>query len=179
MTTTTTLTTGSAQLFEELAKDAGNWNGNPLIDFDGRPEKKGHLTDLKRKGLIETFDDNGCTFAQFTLRGIVLAVNNGHDFWVQDFQYGWHGMASEVVEQYRLFVAPSTDERTKEMLAAVQNANRKYGIRRNFYVTLRDANGETFDVNVVAYTPEDARTEAQNDFGNTEWVGTVWDSTPF
>jgi hypothetical protein len=108
---TETLTAGSAQLFEELANDAGNWNGTPLIDFDGQPAKKGHLTDLKHKRLIETFvEDDGCTFASFTLRGLVLAVNNGHDFWVDDFSQGWHGMASAILETFRDALGMTTVE---------------------------------------------------------------------
>ena len=107
---TTALTAGSAQLFEELAKDAGNWGGNPLVDFDGQPAKKGHLTDLKRKRLIETFEDEGCTFVSFTLRGLVLAVNSGHDFWLDDFNQGWHGMASAILETFRDALGMTTVE---------------------------------------------------------------------
>jgi hypothetical protein len=48
----------------------------------------------------------------------------------------------------------------------------------NFYVTLQDNTGDEFTVVVKTTDSEAARVEAQSDFPNTSWTGTVWDSTP-
>lgn len=63
------LTEGSALLLAELVIDAPNWNGCPMLDIDDID--KGHLTDLKKKGLLRTsFDgDTGCSFVFFSDEG--------------------------------------------------------------------------------------------------------------
>jgi len=79
MNTTTTLTPASHEAFMAYAKDADNWGGNPLVggNVGGGREERGNLTDLKRKGLIETFEDDRCTFVHFTQAGRAYAEANG------------------------------------------------------------------------------------------------------
>ena len=59
-------------LFVQLASDAGNWNGQPLLP-DLTPQGKGFLTDLKKKGLVSTFTGEGCQWVNFEARGEQLA----------------------------------------------------------------------------------------------------------
>ena len=75
--TTITLTDASRELFIALAEDSGNWSGTPLVEVD--EAGKGNLTDLKRKGLLITGEDEGCTFAYFTQAGSDLAAELGID----------------------------------------------------------------------------------------------------
>tara|TARA_R110000782_G_scaffold253743_1_gene341961 strand:- start:38014 stop:38256 length:243 start_codon:yes stop_codon:yes gene_type:complete len=77
----TTTTDASLALFLDLARDMGNWSGTPLVTAS--PAQRGNLTDLKQKGLLTTFDDDGCKFAEFTAAGFDLAKANGVDldFW--------------------------------------------------------------------------------------------------
>ena len=53
------ITEGSKRLFIELAEDAGNWSGTPLFggNVGGDQISKGHLTPLKKLGLVTTFVD--------------------------------------------------------------------------------------------------------------------------
>lgn len=76
----TGLTPASEKLFVDLAKDSGNWSGNPMLDGNVRTNNalKGNVADLKKKGLIRTFADEGCTFVQFTDEGKALAERLGH-----------------------------------------------------------------------------------------------------
>ena len=65
------LTDGSFQLFSDLAEDAGNWSGTPLFggNVGGDAESKGHLTHLKKIGMLTTFvdeDDRTCAWVEFT-----------------------------------------------------------------------------------------------------------------
>jgi hypothetical protein len=62
----------SALLLFDLINDAPNWNGQPLIDIT--KEQRGNLTDLKRRGLLKTFTEEGCQFAIFTEIGIEVAA---------------------------------------------------------------------------------------------------------
>ena len=71
------LTPDSLDLFLGLAEDAPNWSGSPLVTVT--PAQRGNLTHLKKAGLIETFEDEGCSFAIFTDAGIKLAVEHGFD----------------------------------------------------------------------------------------------------
>ena len=71
------LSPGSLELFLGLAEDASNWSGTPLVTVDAAG--KGHLTDLKKRGLLDTFVDEGCSFATFTEAGIALAEEHGVD----------------------------------------------------------------------------------------------------
>ena len=68
------LSQGALDLFLALANDAANWSGTPLVDVNEKG--KGYLTDLKRKGLVTTFTDDGDTFASFTPAGQLLAYHN-------------------------------------------------------------------------------------------------------
>jgi hypothetical protein len=66
------LSPASASLLYDLIKDAPNWNGQPLIDIT--KEQRGNLSDLKRRGILNTFTDEGCQFAIFTATGIAIAA---------------------------------------------------------------------------------------------------------
>jgi len=65
----------SLSLFIELASDAENWNGQPLLNIT--KEQRGNLSDLKKKGLVTTFRDEGCDWADFTDVGIAFAAKHG------------------------------------------------------------------------------------------------------
>lgn len=75
------LTDESRDLFISLLNNADNWGGTPM--FEGTQKQKGNLTDLKKKGLIDTFVEEGCTFVSFTTKGVELArrvYNINHNF---------------------------------------------------------------------------------------------------
>jgi len=73
------LTEASKALFLAYAKDAGNWSGTPLVggNVGGSKEDRGNLTDLKKKGLITTFRDEGCDWLSFTPAGKAYAAELG------------------------------------------------------------------------------------------------------
>jgi hypothetical protein len=74
------MTSQSLDLFIAYAKDAGNWNGTPLVggNIGGDAKaQRGNLTQLKQDGLIRTFIDEGCTWVEFTDAGIALAAQHG------------------------------------------------------------------------------------------------------
>ncbi|CAB4176592.1 hypothetical protein UFOVP978_45 [uncultured Caudovirales phage] len=73
----TNLTEGTLKVFIRYAEDAGNWGGSPLIDDWKNPAVKGHLTDLKKKGLIFTEKSDGCLWLYFTEKGDALALEHG------------------------------------------------------------------------------------------------------
>ena len=77
----TGLTNESDKFFRELAEDAVNWNGSPLLDGNVRTNKalRGNVTDLKKKGLITTELDEGNTWVYFTDKGRELAEDLGID----------------------------------------------------------------------------------------------------
>lgn len=66
------LTSASYNLFTALVKDAGNWSGMPL--YQGLRSENGNLTDLKRKGLVGTQEDEGNTWVYFTEAGRDMAL---------------------------------------------------------------------------------------------------------
>ena len=78
MSNTIKLTTESESLFHELADDADNWNGQPLINGNVTVDKarEGNLTDLKVKGLLVTDEDEGLTWVRFTEAGVAYAKDN-------------------------------------------------------------------------------------------------------
>lgn len=79
MANTKTITDTSLELFLDLARDAGNWSGTPLLGGNvevGTPGR-GNITQLKRAGLLTTFRDGGDAFADFTDDGIALAAEHG------------------------------------------------------------------------------------------------------
>lgn len=65
------LTPPSHQLFYQLVQDSFNWSGTPL--FDGTQQEKGNLTDLKKKGLVTTWKEEGCLWVDFTNEGRAFA----------------------------------------------------------------------------------------------------------
>lgn len=73
------LTVASWELFVDLANDAGNWSGQPMLNGNVRTDKAlaGNITDLKKKGLITTEVDEGQTWVQFTDAGVALAATFG------------------------------------------------------------------------------------------------------
>ena len=68
------ITATSARLFIDLAKDAGNWSGTPLLDGNVRTDAhlRGNLTQLKKVNLVTTFNDDG-TWVSFTADGKATA----------------------------------------------------------------------------------------------------------
>lgn len=81
------ITPASLALFLALARDAGNWNGTPLFGGNAGTSKaeQGNLTQLKRAGLVTTWDErdrvNGLiqvsTWVEFTDKGRALAAEHG------------------------------------------------------------------------------------------------------
>lgn len=75
------ITAQSLELFLAYAADAGNWSGTPLVggNVGGSREDNGNLTQLKKAGLISTFDpdDDGNVFIEFTDAGVALAAEHG------------------------------------------------------------------------------------------------------
>ena len=73
------ITDQSKALFLAYARDAGNWNGTPLVggNVGGSKEDRGNLTQLKITGLLKTFQDEGLTWVSFTDLGRVYAKENG------------------------------------------------------------------------------------------------------
>ena len=71
------MTDATIGLFRALAGDANNWHGEPLIDIT--PSQRGNLTDLKKRGLINTYRADGCDWCQFTCDGELLAKDLGFD----------------------------------------------------------------------------------------------------
>ena len=78
----TQLTPASLALFKSLADDAPNWSGTPPCWVSAAD--RGNLTDLKKKGLLETMvDERGDAFAFFSRAGVALAAELGFDLsWV-------------------------------------------------------------------------------------------------
>jgi len=72
------LSPASLSLFLALANDADNWSGTPL--WDGNKREAGNLTDLKKKGLLKTDQDEDnkkCFWVFFTESGKELAGVHG------------------------------------------------------------------------------------------------------
>jgi hypothetical protein len=74
------LSVGTKALFVALVKDAGNWSGVPLFggNVGNSAADKGHLTDLKRKGLVTTEQDSDnkrCHWVNFTDAGKQYAAS--------------------------------------------------------------------------------------------------------
>lgn len=75
--TTATMTTETEKLFIELGEDAGNWSGQPMLDYNvpiGR-QRRGNLTDLKKLGLLRTASNEDGTYVVFTDKGKELLKN--------------------------------------------------------------------------------------------------------
>ena len=76
------------QLFSVLVLDAVNWSGTPL--YEGNKMSNGCLSELKKRGLVQTFTEPNPTFpnvksvfVSFTQRGIDLA----HDLELPGHEY--------------------------------------------------------------------------------------------
>jgi len=71
----TPLTEDSVRLFKDIANDAGNWGGTPMVGGNVCTTKAdlGNLTDLKKHGLLSTFESDGCQFVSFTKKGVYTA----------------------------------------------------------------------------------------------------------
>lgn len=74
----------SEALFRDLIKDADNWSGTPLFGGNVGGDKKsaGNLTDLKKKELLTTCQDEenkNCQWVHFTDKGLDLAKEMGLD----------------------------------------------------------------------------------------------------
>lgn len=67
------------KLFLEYADDAGNWNGTPLIGGNIKSDisHRGYLTQLKKLGLISTFEYDGDMWIEFSESGVQYAKENG------------------------------------------------------------------------------------------------------
>ena len=80
-----TLTPASHELFMAYAEDAGNWSGTPLVggNVPATKEATGNLTDLKRKGLLTTWEDVNEVWIRFTDEGVAYAAQHG----VADLDY--------------------------------------------------------------------------------------------
>lgn len=77
--TSPAVTDRSLSLFLAYARDAANWSGTPCVggNVGGTREDQGNLTQLKRAGLLTTFESDGSTFVQFTDAGRALARSHG------------------------------------------------------------------------------------------------------
>ena len=79
------ITETSKALFLAYARDAGNWNGQPLVggNVGGNIKaQRGNLTQLKQAGLITTQVERepgspAATFINFTDAGKAFAAENG------------------------------------------------------------------------------------------------------
>lgn len=73
------ITERSLALFLAYAHDAGNWNGTPLVggNVGDSKEDRGNLTQLKRAGLVTTFESDGEMWVEFTATGKALATQHG------------------------------------------------------------------------------------------------------
>lgn len=65
--TATGMTEDTAYLLVSFCLDAPNWNGSPMLDIS--KEDRGNLTDLKKRGLLNTWKDDGITYVFFTDAG--------------------------------------------------------------------------------------------------------------
>jgi hypothetical protein len=77
----TNLSAEALAYFIDLAADARNWGGRPLIGGNVKQgmTENGYLTACKKAGLVETYHQDGSMWAAFTDSGVVLAAEHGHD----------------------------------------------------------------------------------------------------
>lgn len=75
-----TLTKACADLFREYAADAGNWSDMPPLgaNVDSTKANRGHITALKKAGLIVTDKDDGHVWVMFTVKGAEVAKAMGY-----------------------------------------------------------------------------------------------------
>ena len=69
------MTNQSLEMLKNYYADAGNWNGYALLGGNVKftKEDRGNLTDLKKAGLVTTFEDEGLIWMEFTEAGEALA----------------------------------------------------------------------------------------------------------
>ena len=79
--TTINLSADALAYFVKLAADARNWGGRPLIGGNVKQgaTENGYLTACKKAGLVETYNQDGSTWAAFTVAGVALAAEHGHN----------------------------------------------------------------------------------------------------
>jgi hypothetical protein len=77
MTAQATITEASAKLFEAIIKDAGNWGGTPPCYNHINKQTRGNLTQLKRAGLVSTFDSDGDEWIYIEDAGKAEALRRG------------------------------------------------------------------------------------------------------
>src|SRR5262245_54050501 len=87
--TTPKLTPGVLKLFTDLAEDAGNWSGTPLLggNVPTNSRTNGYLIHLKKAGLVTTFTERveglrrgrerTLTWVEFTEAGAAYAKELG------------------------------------------------------------------------------------------------------
>jgi len=77
--TTISLSPEALAYFIELAEDAPDWSGSPLIggNVEQTKQRDGYLTDLKKKDLLTTQEDEGDVWVYFTPAGRGLAAEHG------------------------------------------------------------------------------------------------------
>jgi hypothetical protein len=82
MMTTLKITETSKTVFKAYADDAANWSGSPLVggNVGGTKEERGNLTQLKRAGLITTFESDGHKWLSFTEAGFHYACEVSADY---------------------------------------------------------------------------------------------------
>jgi hypothetical protein len=73
------ITEQSKALFVAYAEDAGNWSGQPMVggNVGGSKEDCGNLTQLKKAGLLTTFESDGLMWIDFTDAGRAYAAELG------------------------------------------------------------------------------------------------------
>ena len=91
------ITDTSRELFVELAKDAINWAGAPLLGGNVPADKhtRGNVTQLKKAGLIWTEVDEGNTWVYFTDEGRSYARELGVYLYERS---NWDVADSQVIE---------------------------------------------------------------------------------
>ncbi len=67
------MTEATRQLFKAIIDDMGNWGGTPPCYNHITAQRRGNLTDLKRRGLVTTFESDGEEWIQVTQAGLDLA----------------------------------------------------------------------------------------------------------
>lgn len=72
------ITPKSLALFIMFADDAGNWSGTPLVSLTAA--QRGNLVQLKKAGLVRTFESDDQTWLAFTALGYELACDQSEDF---------------------------------------------------------------------------------------------------
>jgi len=78
------LTPQSLALFLSLAEQADSWSGTPLLEITS--EERGNLTQLKKAGLLSTFEHDGDDWVRFSEEGKAYASHH-HGIEIVDDEY--------------------------------------------------------------------------------------------